>query len=181
MPYFTAVLASDSSGWRARDVDVPAGSLEELADVLRAAAAGDSPVLAAIESEDEWFALVRADEGGDVRFFVSDAPAASSGSYGPLFSEELLETDFPRPAAAATADGDEDAEDADGDDPEDGVRPVAELGGEPAWAGDPALLADLGCPADDLVELAERGDDPAAALVEVGERLGCADVMESLR
>ena len=176
MPYFTAVLASDSSGWRARDVDVPTGSLDELADVLRGAAVGERPVLAAVESEDEWFALVRADAGGEVRFFVSDAPAAGSGVYAPLFSEDVLDADLAAPAAPVV----EDEEDVDDDG--EGPRPAAAAPDDtPAWAGDPALLADLGCPAAQLLELAGRGDDPAAALVEVGELLGCAEVMESLR
>ncbi|GAB7191634.1 hypothetical protein NUM3379_23420 [Kineococcus sp. NUM-3379] len=176
MPYFTAVLASDSSGWRARDVDVATGSLDELADVLRGAAVGDRPVLAVVESEDEWFGLVRADAGGEVRFFVSDAPAAGSGVYAPLFSEDALDADLVVPAVPAVQD------EEDGDDEDGGSRPAAAVpDGTPAWAGDPALLADLGCPAAQLLELAERGDDPAAALVEVGELLGCAEVMESLR
>ncbi|GAA4980264.1 hypothetical protein [Kineococcus glutinatus] len=178
MPYFTAVLASDPSGWRARDVDVPAGSLDELAEVLRAAAVGEAPVLAAIESEDEWFALVRADPSGEARFFVSDALAAGSGGYAGLFADDALPAEYPvAPPVVAGDEGDGDGEDGDG---EDGGSGAAAAPAAP-WAGDPGLLSDLGCPAGELLELAERGDDPAAALAEVGELLGCADVMESLR
>ena len=60
--YFTAVIARAGASWRSRDVEVDdANTLEDLTDALRGVAVGDQPVLAVIEHEDEWFALVRVD------------------------------------------------------------------------------------------------------------------------
>ena len=57
--YFTAVVARTGSAWRARDVELDeGGGLDELADMLRSVAVDDEPVIAVLEHEDEWFALV---------------------------------------------------------------------------------------------------------------------------
>ena len=83
--FFTAVLASDGSGWRARDVDLEEISdLEDLGEQLRAVALRDKPVIALIEREDQWFALFRADGQDEVRAFVSDAAASLRGHYAEL-------------------------------------------------------------------------------------------------
>ncbi len=87
VPYFSAVVAADGRSWRARDVDVAdAGSLEDLADQLRAAAVGERPVLAVLEHEDEWFALVRVDGDADPRVFVSDMAAAERSRFGDMLA-----------------------------------------------------------------------------------------------
>ena len=87
MSYFTAVIASDGRQWRPRDVDVEdATSLDDLADTLRNVGHGDRPVLALLEHEDEWFALVRVDGDDDPRVFVSDMPAASRGAFAELLA-----------------------------------------------------------------------------------------------
>ncbi|NAZ87403.1 tRNA adenosine deaminase-associated protein [Kineococcus indalonis] len=185
MAYFTAVLTPDGDGWRSVDVDLEAGSPDELGDVLRGAVGDDAAVLAVLEREDEWFALVRTD-GEEVRVFVSDAVAAADSSYAELFTELPPATEVP------VTDGDEDEDDpSDGEDGEDdgAGAPGGDAGSaaraagvaEAVWAGDPELLADLGCPAAALTRLAESGTDPSAATVEVGELLGFADVLESLR
>src|SRR3954452_7801924 len=85
--YFTAVIARSGAAWRARDVEVDdAASLEELTDALRAVSVGEQPVLAVIEHEDEWFALVRVDGDEEPRLFVSDLGAAGLSPYGPLLA-----------------------------------------------------------------------------------------------
>ncbi|WP_432510431.1 tRNA adenosine deaminase-associated protein [Kineococcus sp. SYSU DK001] len=192
MAYFTAVLSPHGSGdgsgdgpgldWRPVDVDLEAGSPDELGDVLRGAVDGsgspDAPVLAVLEREDEWFAVVRTDGPIDVRVFVSDAVAAAESAYAPLFAE------LPTAGDRAGATGQDD-EDGAGDDDEGGTgaqepRPEPAVA-EDVWAGDPELLADLGCPADVLLRLSGSGVDPAEATVEIGELLGFADVLESLR
>jgi putative tRNA adenosine deaminase-associated protein len=182
--YFTAVLSPEGSGddraWRSVDIDLEAGSPDELGDALRGAVDDDDvPVLAVLEREDEWFALVRTDGGVDVRVFVSDAVAAADSAYAPLFAE------LP-PAAAVVAGGDgaDEASDDDGSEVEEDEVPAPRPDPavvEDVWAGDPDLLADLGCPADVLVRLAGSGTDPSAATVEIGEVLGFADALESLR
>ena len=183
MAYFTAVLSPEGSGddrdWRSVDVDLEAGSPDELADVLRGAVDDDGPVLAVLEREDEWFALVRTDGDGDARVFVSDAVAAADSAYAPLFAELPAAGELATGAAAADDEAADDEEDEEEAVAEEAARPGAPV--EDVWAGDPELLADLGCPAQVLLRLAASGEDPSAATVEIGELLGFADVVESLR
>lgn len=85
--YFSAVIARSGADWRAVDVDVEdAETLDELAELLKAARR-DGPVLAVLEREDDWFALVRVDgDDDDARSFVSDLAATEGGHYGPLLA-----------------------------------------------------------------------------------------------
>ena len=85
--YFTAVLARSDAGWRAVAVDVEdAESLDELAEALRAASRG-GPVLAVLEREDAWFAMVRVDgDDDDARSFVSDLAATERSQYAELLA-----------------------------------------------------------------------------------------------
>ena len=100
MPYFTAVLARDGDKWFPRNVDVEAlESLDELADALRAREVGDAePVLAFIEREDAWWAVVRVDGDEDPRVFVSDIAGAAASTYS-----EMLEVEIDEDVGAATA------------------------------------------------------------------------------
>jgi len=179
--YFTAVLSYDD-GWHPVDVDLQTDSPDELADVLRGVSDDDSPVLAVLEREDEWFAFVRADGTDDLRVFVSDAVAAAESRYAELFAE------LPPPAGTGAAAAGEQEQDDDGEDDDEDADEVSVVTPtvpgvvvEDLWAGDADLLADLGAPAGLLTRLAVSGGDPAAATVEVGEALGFADVLESLR
>lgn len=214
-----------------------AGSLGDLAETLRGVANGEHPVLAVIEHEDEWFALVRVDGDEDPRVFVSDFPASSRGPYAELLSAAAdVETadgatgpsddEAPEPDAAPEQAPADDvpaargvANDTDGVDDADDVvvteeaPPEDELAGgvaeldslldeadddgvvpdvgdldepdplpPPAWAGDPALLDDLGIDRRRLCTLTEDNtDDPAAVLGEIGDRVGFADLLEALR
>ena len=178
MAYFTAVIARSGRSWKARDVEVDdAGSLDELADALRLASIDDQPVLAVVEHEDEWFALVRVDGDEEPRLFVSDLGASTQGHYAQLLAS----------AADVEVEDDDPAADADPEDAEDPGE--AEEGSadeeEPvvaAWAGDVDLLDDLGISARALRKLAEeKGDDPGAVLAEIGETVGFADLLEALR
>jgi putative tRNA adenosine deaminase-associated protein len=168
--YFTAVIARAGSAWRARDVEVDdASSLEDLTDALRGVAVGDQPVLAVIEHEDEWFALVRVDGDDEPRLFVSDLYSASHSRYGPLLA----------PAAdvdsADEVDDEEDEEDGESKD-EDEEPKVA------AWAGEMDLLEDLGVSGRTLRKLVEEnGEDPGAVLAEVGEVVGFVELLDTLR
>ena len=100
MPYFTAVLARDGDKWFPRNVDVEAlESLDELADALRAREVGDAePVLAFIEREDSWWAVVRVDGDEDPRVFVSDAAGAAASTFS-----DLLELEVDEDVGASTA------------------------------------------------------------------------------
>src|SRR4029078_13643986 len=99
----------------------------EMSAYLRALSFGDEPVLAVIEHEDEWFALVRVDGDEEPRLFVSDLYTASHRHYGPLLA----------PAAHVdTAHQGADDDDADDDKDDDGETEDEDE--EPkvaAWAG----------------------------------------------
>jgi putative tRNA adenosine deaminase-associated protein len=142
--YFTAVIATDAWGWRARDVSVDdAETLEDLADRLRAAAVADAPVLAILEREDDWFALVRVDGDDEPRVFVSDLDAASRGHFGPFL------------ATAAELSGD--AQEQDGYRPDDGDEESGRSSA-PSAAGSapPGAAAGVG------IQVGERDDPPPA-------------------
>jgi putative tRNA adenosine deaminase-associated protein len=167
--YFTAVIARSGAAWRARDVEVDdAATLEELSDALRSVSFADEPVLAVIEHEDEWFALVRVDGDDEPRLFVSDLGAAALSPYGPLL------------APAADVDSADDLDADDGDEEEDGDEDD-----EPkvaAWAGETDLLEDLGVTGRTLRKLVEEnGDDPGVVLGEVGETVGFVELLDTLR
>ena len=164
--YFTAVISRSGPDWRARDVEVDdVASLEDLTDQLRGVAVGDQPVLAVIEHEDEWFALVRVDGEEDPRLFVSDLGAASRSHYGSLL------------AAAADVDSADEAAEGDDDGEEEELEPKVAL-----WAGETDLLEDLGVSGRTLRKLVEEnGDDPGAVLAEVGETVGFVELLDALR
>lgn len=192
--YFTAVIAGDGRSWRARDVDVEdAGTLDDLTDMLRAASHRGGPVLAVIEREDEWFALVRVDDDEEPRLFVSDMDAASRSSYaellapaadvdadgGPLVRAEVDPDADPddAPAVGLDDEADDDEEDREDDPSDDEVEVVTD-----AWAGEPDLLQDLGVGGVEMRALVEsRSDDPGGVLAEVGELCGFGELLDALR
>ncbi|MEO7745203.1 MAG: hypothetical protein ABIV05_03140 [Actinomycetota bacterium] len=158
MAYFTAVIARSGADWRSVDVDVEdAETLDELAELLRAARR-DGPVLAVLEREDDWFALVRVDgDDDDARSFVSDLAATEGGHYGPLLAPvgdlDLVEYAHLRTPPAT-----------------DGVAPEAD--GAPYALDDP--LETDAAPADEVVPDADPdadadvddGDEPAPDVEE---------------
>lgn len=168
MSYFCAVIGRHGSTWRALDVDVEGvDSLDELAEHMRVAGRGDGPVLAVIEREDAWFALVRADVGaaepdGDPRAFVSDLGATERSQYADLLApvgdvdlDEYAELHPPAPAR-----DDDGLDDPLADDPAD----VA----DDADVSDTAVVSDAAddIADDDVAELAAEpvvDDEPIAA------------------
>lgn len=170
--YFTAVLAKVGRTWKARDVEVDdADTLDDLVESLRSVAVDDQPVLAVVEHEDEWFALIRVDAEEEPRLFVSDLGAASHGPYAELLAP-AADVDVPE-------DGDDDEdEDAAGGEDDDGDEEETIA----AWAGEADLLEDLGVSARTLRKLVEdNADDPGAVLGEVGESVGFSELLEALR
>lgn len=173
MAYFTAVIARTGNSWKARDVEVDdATTLDDLAAALRSASIDDQPVLAVIEHEDEWFALIRIDGEDEPRLFVSDLGASSRSHYGELLASA---------ADVDVEDEDEDAvPDSDGDNEDDGSASDDEQ--VVVWAGDPEILEDLGVGARELRKITEdSGDDPGAVLAELGETVGFSELLEALR
>ncbi|HEX2804960.1 MAG TPA: tRNA adenosine deaminase-associated protein [Kineosporiaceae bacterium] len=182
MAYFTAVIARSGRGWKARDVEVDdASSLDELTDALRSASIDEQPVLAVIEHEDEWFALVRVDSEEEPRLFVSDLGASSRSHYGELLASAAdvdVEEDV-EPVTPVESDDDEDELEENDEDAAEQDEPEVVIA---AWAGDPELLDDLGISARVLRKLVEEnGDDPGAVLAELGESVGFAELLEALR
>ena len=179
MAYFTAVVAQAGSSWRVRDVEIDKHeTLDELADALRGVALDQGPVLAVLEHEDEWFALVRVDGDDDARLFVSDLPAASRSIYAELVgpaADVEPEDDLDDDPLDDAVDVDEDA-DADGDEIAD-EKPIPTT-----WAGESDLLEDLGISGRTLRGWVEgNAADPGAVLAQVGEQAGFANLIEALR
>jgi putative tRNA adenosine deaminase-associated protein len=172
--YFTAVIARAGASWRSRDVEIDdANTLEDLTEALRGVAVGDQPVLAVIEHEDEWFALVRVDGDDEPRLFVSDLAAASHSHYGPLLAPAADVDSADEIDDAGDSDEDEDEEDGDQEDDEPKVA---------AWAGEADLLEDLGVSGRTLRKLVEENsDDPGTVLGEVGEVVGFVELLDALR
>jgi putative tRNA adenosine deaminase-associated protein len=163
--YFAAALARTGESWTGVEVDLDEiEDIEALTDLLRDLT-GDAPgpALLMLEEDDEYVAIVRVDGGatglGEPRVFLSDRRAVQGSDVAAMLWEDVEPED----------EEDEDAED-------EGTRPVAEP------VGDIELLADLGTPGAELVDLcAEEGLLPADVLTTVCERAGCADVLEELR
>jgi putative tRNA adenosine deaminase-associated protein len=163
--YFAAALARTGESWTGVEVDLDElEDIEALTDLLRDLTGdGPGPALLLLEEDDEYLAVVRVDGGSgglaEPRVFLSDRRAVQNSGVAAMLWEE--------------ADPDDDAED---DDDDEGTRPVAEP------VGDTELLADVGTPGSELVDLcAEEGLLPADILTTLSERAGCADVLEELR
>ena len=115
--YFTAVLARHARGWRVLDLDVDdAEDLDELADLVRNALPGAGPGLAIIEREDSWFALVRVDDDGEPRPFVSDLRESLRSRYAVVL-ESAADIDIPADLdGLADVPVDDEEDDVDDDD-----------------------------------------------------------------
>lgn len=166
MPYFAAALVHRDGSWSGHEVDLDdVADLEEVADLLRDLSGdGAGPAVLLLEADEEYVGLVRVDGGAgslsEPRVFLSDRRAVLTSDKARLLWE----------------DDDEPEVDLDVDDEEESSRPVVEP------AGDPDLLADLGLPADALLQLcAEEGLLPGDVLSAVCERAGCLDALEALR
>ena len=164
MSYFAAALARTEQGWSGVELDLAeVDDLESLADLLRDLIGdGDGTALLLLEENDEHLAIVRVDGGAgslsEPRVFLSDRRAVLGSEVAALLWEDT------------------DLEGSGDDDDDESTRPIAEP------VGDTAVLADLGTPPDDLLELcAEEGLLPADVLTTLCERAGCDEVLERLR
>ena len=164
MSYFAAALARTEGGWTGVELDLSEiEDIEQLAEALRdLTGEGSGPALLLLEEDDEHLAIVRVDGGtgslDEPRVFLSDRRAVLASDVAQMLWEDT----------EAPAD--------DEDDEDEGTRPIAEP------VGDASVLADLGTPAESLLELcAEEGLLPADVLTTVCERAGCDDVLEQLR
>ena len=127
-----------------------------------------------VESDDSYLVILRLDEGDDLRVFGSDAVFAEESRLGALLLGDIEE---PVLEIEDVAEADDDADD---DDESRDAAPPAPADADPV--GDADLLADLGVPAHQLLELcAHEGMLPADITAEICELMGCADEIEELR
>ncbi|MEU4209989.1 hypothetical protein AB0F13_08325 [Streptomyces sp. NPDC026206] len=177
--YFAALLARTEDGWEASDTELDnVETLTDLADLARENSVDDDTVLALIEQEDSWFAIVRVDGEDDPRVYVSNAFAAYRSSYGAMLVDELTGRDEESgdELDSLDLDGTEDGEPEQEDEEEAGTGAAGASGPTPAGPlGDPRLLDDLGVGEKDLLAL--DGD----ALSAIADALGCTEVLEAVR
>jgi putative tRNA adenosine deaminase-associated protein len=157
---FACLLARTGTRWRGAEIDVD--ECESVADI--ADLAHDMPGevrLVLIEEDDEYAAIVRADDADqDPRAFLSDGHAADSYRLAAIFAEDIDEIG-----------GDQLSEDED--------APPAH---DSAPFGDPEIVDDLGTSAFDLLTMcAHEGTLPIDVLVAVCEKAGCGEVFDQLR
>jgi len=169
--YFAAALSRSGSAWKGEELElVDVEDLDSAIEAMRAAVSDDAETsLLLFEENDEWFAIVRADEDGDPRIFVSDGRVIETSAMGAVFGE----------AATVEDEIDDDADDEDSDDDED-EEEVTRAAGDPIGGID--LLSDLGMPCSKLLALcAEEGQLPGDILSAVCEAAGCSDAYEAMR
>ncbi len=174
MSYFAAaVVRGPRGGWSAAEVELTgAADVEEVADRLREVDPDAQVSLLFVESDDSYLAVLRLDEGEDLRVFGSDSAFAEESRLG-----ALLLGDIEEPALEIDEVTAEPADDA----VEEPVqRSTLDPDADPV--GDADLLADLGIPAHRLLSLCAReGMLPADVTAEVAQALGFGDEIEELR
>jgi putative tRNA adenosine deaminase-associated protein len=173
--HFAAAVVRGRSGWTASELDLSdAADVEDVADRLRDADLAASVSLLFVESDDAYLAVLRLDDGEDLRVFGSDAAFAEDSRLGKLLLGDLTLGGTVEPALEPA---DALAEDEDGEEEE---QPAADPGANPV--GDADLLADLGVSAHQLLELcATDGLMPSDITYEICQTLGCADEVEEIR
>jgi putative tRNA adenosine deaminase-associated protein len=170
--YFAAAVVRGSDGWAAAEIDLNgAADVDEIADRLRDVDPDADVSLLFVESDDAYLAILRLDDGEDLRVFGSDSAFAEESRLG-----AVLLGDVEEPALEI----DEVAGEAGGPADEEPEEPPAEADADPV--GDPDLLADLGVPAQRLLALcAHEGMLPSDVTAEICQALGCGDELEELR
>jgi putative tRNA adenosine deaminase-associated protein len=156
-------IAREDDRWRAFDLDpTELEDLDALTDAMRDL--GDGLVVAFVEEDDEYLAIIRIDEDfTDPRVFLSDLRVLGTSG----LAEALLADALPLPAPR----GGDDEEDED-----EGVM----LHAQPI--GDLDLLEDLGTPAEALVALiAEEGMLPGDVVAAISERAGAGEILDEVR
>jgi putative tRNA adenosine deaminase-associated protein len=168
---FAAAVARGKNGWTASELDLSGlGDIDEVVDALRDTEPDAGLTLLFVESDDQYLAILRLDEGEDLRVFGSDSAFADESRIGSVLLGEIeapaLEIDE---LTAAREDSDEDEEEPE---PDPDADPV----------GDAELLNDLGVSSHRLLTLCGReGMLPADVTAEICQQIGCGDEVEELR
>jgi len=166
---FAAAVARGKNGWTASELDLTGlADVDEVVDALRDVEPDADVALLFVESDDQYLAVLRLDEGEDLRLFGSDSAFVEESRIGQVLLGEIeapaLEIDE---LTAGTGDDEDDRSSADPD-----ADPV----------GDPELLADLGIGAHRLLGLCGReGMLPSDVTAEICQQIGCGDEVEELR
>jgi putative tRNA adenosine deaminase-associated protein len=176
--YFAAAVARGPAGWTAAELDLSGvADVDEVADRLRDVEPEADVAILFVESDDLYLAILRLDEGEDLRVFASDSAFAEESRLGALLIGELEPPTLDIEEPVEAAEGDEDEEVEEEEEPD---RPQLDTDVDPV--GDADLLADLGIPAPKLLALcAHEGLMPADVTAEVCQVLGCGDEVEELR
>ncbi|MFB9776913.1 tRNA adenosine deaminase-associated protein [Brevibacterium otitidis] len=178
MAYFTEILAEGVDGYRPLDLDLrDAAHLDDLTEMMRSASS-DGEVIAVVEHEDEWFALIRLSADDEVRVFISDLAAAADSPYADIFADYL-------DSGPSTLDADDQFDpgpeyDADDEDDDDAEIDMFEPEEDAEWGGDTDIYADRGIDARELLDQVSRyQSDPARVVAHIGEKIGFADALGS--
>ncbi|GAA4594506.1 putative tRNA adenosine deaminase-associated protein [Actinoplanes octamycinicus] len=169
MSIFAAAVARGKNGWTASELDLSGlADIDEVVDALRDAEPDAGLALLFVESDDEYLAILRLDEGEDLRVFGSDSAFAEESRIGSVLLGEVETPALGVDDLAAPDDDDEDD------------RPAADPDADPI--GDAELLNDLGITAQRLLALCGmEGMLPSDITAEICQRIGCGDEMEELR
>ena len=164
---FAAAVARGKNGWTASELDLSGlADIDEVVDALRDVEPDADVTLLFVESDDLYLAVLRLDEGEDLRVFGSDSAFADESRIGAML---LGEIEAPALEIDELAAGDDDAD-----------KPAADPDADPI--GDAELLNDLGVSAHRLLSLCGlEGMLPADVTAEICQRMGCGDEMEELR
>ncbi|WP_213010819.1 tRNA adenosine deaminase-associated protein [Paractinoplanes toevensis] len=176
MSTFAAAVSRGKNGWTASELDLTGlADIDEVVDALRDVEPDADMALLFVESDDQYLAILRLDDGEDLRVFGSDSAFAEESRIGSVLLGEIeapaLEID--ELTSSPTEDEEEDEEEEDD-------RPSADPDADPV--GDAELLGDLGISANRLLGLCgKEGMLPSDVTAEICQKIGCGDEMEELR
>lgn len=174
MSYFAAAVVRDKDGWTADEIDLGGvADVDEVAERLRDVNPDAEVSLLFVESDDAYLAILRLDEGEDLRVFGSDSAFAEESRLGALLVGDIntaLEIEDVTTGSGAAGDATGTGDGEASVDPD--IDPV----------GEAEILADLGISARRLLTLVAReGMMPADVTAEVCRVLGVDDQVEELR
>jgi putative tRNA adenosine deaminase-associated protein len=96
VPYFSVAFARSDAGWIGTEIDLSeVAGVDDITDIMRETAVetAANTVVLLIEQEDEWFAVVRLDDGEDPRVFLSDPRATLTSGLARMLHEQIGEID----------------------------------------------------------------------------------------
>jgi putative tRNA adenosine deaminase-associated protein len=167
---FAAAIARGKNGWTASELDLSGlADIDEVVDALRDVEPDAELALLFVESDDQYLAVLRLDEGEDLRVFGSDSAFAEESRIGSVLLGEIEAPALEIDDLTAAAGDDEETD-----------RPAADPDADPV--GDAELLTDLGITANRLLGLCgQEGMLPSDVTAEICQRIGCGDEVEELR